>query len=122
MWLSFIPVVGKVVDAVAGYFQRRQEVALEKYKIDGQFDMAQIQALAEVAKARATDTVDRWGRRLFIYPTGIYYAAVLYDSTFRNLLPSNWTWRVLELPPDFKYWAGAVVAYLLVTTWRNRSS
>lgn len=111
--------IGTLISEIASYFRKIEDSKLEKYRIDGNYDIAHIQALAEIAKARNTDIVDRWGRWLFIFPTGIYYAAVLYDSTFRNLLP-DYTWRILALPEEFKYWAGAVIGYLLVTTWRNK--
>lgn len=111
--------ISQLVSSVLEYLEKREDVKLEKYRIDGKYDIAHIQALAEVAKLRSSDIVDKCGRWLFIFPTGVYYAAVLYDSTFRELLP-QYTWRVLALPEEFKYWAGAVLGYLLVTTWRNK--
>ena len=104
------------------YLNKKQDVALEKYKVDGEYDSTRIKTIGAVAIARATDVVDRWGRRLFIYPTGVYYALTLYDSAFRNILPAWMTWRTLELPEDFKYVMMAVVGYLLVTTMRRPSA
>lgn len=121
--------IGSVISAVLGFFNKgfdylnkKQDVALEKYKVDGSYDETHIKTLGMVAAARAADVVDRWGRRLFIYPTGVYYALTLYDSTFREVLPAWATWRTLELPADFKWVMMSVVGYLLVQTVRGRPS
>lgn len=119
--------IGAIVSGVTGlfkegiaYLNKKQDVALEKYKVDGNFDEAHVRTIGMVAAARASDTVDRWGRRLFIYPTGIFYAFTMYDSTFRNILPDWMTWRTLELPADMKWVMMSVVGYLLVNTFRRR--
>ena len=112
-------VIGSLTSGVFTYINKKQDVDLEKYKVNGQVDIEQIRAFTLVAQARAADTVDRWGRRLLIYPACIYDALVFYDSAFRSLIPT-WTWRVLELPPDFKYINLAVVAYLTVQVMRRR--
>ena len=121
--------IGSIVSGALGlfskgfeYLNKRQDVALEKYKVDGTYDIEHVKTIGAVAQARAADVVDRWGRRLFIYPTGVYYAFTLYDSTFRDLLPPWATWRTLELPPDFKWVMMSVVGYLLIQTVRGRAS
>jgi hypothetical protein len=116
MW--FIPLLSKILDIptmLSAYFYKKQDTDLEKYKVNGQFDITLIQARAAVATARAADTVDRWGRRLIIYPTGVWYALVVADSCLRNVLPAEWTWRVLALPPQLDYIPYAVVGYLLLS-------
>lgn len=119
-------VIGAIISAITGlvgkgfdFLNKRADVDLEKYKVDGEFDTTRIKALEAVSVARAADTTDRWGRRLFIYPTGVYYAFTMYDSTFRNYLPGDWTARTLELPDDFKWIVMSVVGYLLVNTLRR---
>jgi hypothetical protein len=71
MWLSLVSKILDIPAMVSAYFNRKQDIDLEKYKVNGQFDITLIQARAAVATARATDVVDRWGRRLIIYPTGV---------------------------------------------------
>lgn len=116
MWLlNLIPNILGLGKDLFAYLNKKQDVDLEKYKVDGQLDITTVQARGMVAAARAADTVDRWGRRLIIYPTGIWYALIVYDSVFRKLLPDAFTWRILDLPPGLQYIPYAVVGYLLIT-------
>jgi hypothetical protein len=114
-WLNVLNLLPNLVDLAKTWINKKADVDLEKYKVNGQFDLTLIQARAAVATARAADVVDRWGRRLIIYPYGIWYSLVVYDSCFRNLLPAGWTWRVLALPPQLDYIGYAVIGYLLLS-------
>jgi len=113
--LDILNIVPSLIDLGKTWINKKEDTALEKYKVDGTFDITLIQARAAVAAARAADTVDRWGRRLFIYPSGIWYALVVYDSCFRMVLPEWATWRVLALPPQLDYIPYAVIGYLLLS-------
>ena len=125
MWfLSFIPVIGKIADAWSAHDQKRQDVALEKYKVDGtvnaeliRSDVEVIKARVDLAKARSNDTVDRMGRRLLIYPTGIWFTAIVTDSLIHRIF--DYPYRVEALPSNLEYIPYAVVAYLLVTAFKK---
>src|SRR5688572_8293673 len=128
MWfLSAIPIVGKAFDAVSSYYNKKQDVDLEKYKVKGQIDIASvnadvaiIQARAELAKAMKDDPVNKWGRRLVLYPTGLWYALIVWDSVARNnSLLEAYRWEILALPSNLDYIPYAVIAYLFVTSFRR---
>ncbi len=125
--LSLLPGIGDVAKGVTDYLNKKQDTALEKYKVDGvvnteamRQDTEVIKARADLAKATAGDPVNRWGRRLFVYPTGVWYTVILYDSTFRALLPDWATWRPLAIPSNLDYIPYAIIAYLFVTAWRGK--
>lgn len=113
--LDILNIVPSIIDLGKTWINKKADVELEKYKVNGVFDVTLIQARAAVAAARAADTVDRWGRRLIVYPTGVWYTLIVADSCFRNALPADWTWRILALPPDLAYIPYAVVGYLLLS-------
>lgn len=122
--LSLIPFVGKLVDAWSAHDQKKQDVVLEKYKVDGtvnaeliRSDVEVIKARVDLAKARSNDTVDRNGRRLFIYSTGLWFTAIVIDSLLHRAL--TYDYRVEALPPNLEYVPYAVVAYLLVTSFKK---
>ena len=125
MWfLSFIPVIGKLFDAWSAHDQKKQDVVLEKYKVDGtvnaeliRSDVEVIKARVDLAKARSNDTVDRWGRRLLIYPTGVWFSAIVGYCLLHPYFPGILS--VLALPPNLEYIPYAVVAYLLVTAFKK---
>ena len=128
MWfLSLLNPLGKVIDLVSSYINKRQDVGLEKYKVNGQIsiknieaDISIIQARAELAKALKDDPASKWGRRLLIYPTGIWYSLIVWRSIVQeHETLSEYSWVIKALPPNLDYIPYAVVAFLLVTAWRR---
>lgn len=119
--------IGTAISTVLGlakesfaYLNKKQDVGLEKYKIDGIVKTELIQADVEISKINSRRIVDQFvylGFRictyLVIFPTALWFACGMYDSTFRNLLPDYMTWRTLELPADMKIMAGAALTYIL---------
>jgi len=119
-------IVSGVISPLAQAYNKAQDVSLEKYRVDGTVnveamrqDTEIIRARVDLAKAMKDDPTTRWGRRLFIYPVGIWFALIVYDSAFRGLLPSELTWRVLALPGNLDYIPYAIVAYLFVSAWKK---
>lgn len=128
-WLSAIPVVGKLFDSVTAYFNKKQDVILEKYKVDGQVnielmktDLNLIQAQKELRIASKDDPGIQIAMWLFLVPSGVWYAAYMWDSTFRTVMP-DYTWRVLS--PEAEVWKilMIIVGYLFLSTvkqvWRK---
>lgn len=112
--------VASLISMFTSIFTKGKEVDLEKYKIDGKVDIAEVQARAEVAKERAVDTVDKWGRRLLIYPTGVRFALIAYMSAFmENSYIKPFTWVVHDLPKSIEYIPYAVVGYCLISVARR---
>jgi hypothetical protein len=127
MWLlSFLNPISKVIDVVGAYVNKRQDVDLEKYKVNGQVNVKAmetdrdiIQARAALAEARAKDAADGLGRILLTWSIGVYSAAYLYGLVFHNKLPK---WILLDPKPldtNMTYLFMAVIAYLLVTSWKG---
>lgn len=124
MWA--IPFIGPIINGITGYFNKKQDVDLEKYKVNGEInveamkqDTAIIQARAELLAQAMQHRGIRIAQYLFIYPIGVWFALVMYDSAFRNLIP-GWTWVVLAPPPKFEYYIMAVFAYLFATAWKGK--
>lgn len=113
MWSILKTVLG-FVPAVFEYLNKKQDIDLEKYKVDGTVDITAIKAMAELQAVLRDDPVLRWGRRLFIYPVGVWWSVIVYDSVFRNLLPAWATWRVLALPPNLEYIVYAITGFLFL--------
>lgn len=123
-----------IVSAILGlakeglsFLNKKQDVDLEKYKVDGVVKTELIQADTDMFRARTARIVAQFtyfGFRLctylVIFPTAVWFAVGMYDSTFRNLLPDYMTWRTLELPTDMKVTAGLVFTYLLAEKWINK--
>jgi hypothetical protein len=114
-----------VLNPVFEWLGKREDTALGKYKVDGEVSVEAMKTDIEVIKARTAlaealkdDPTMKWGRRLFIYPTGVWYTSIIIYCVFHNRLP-DYTWKILALPPSIEYIPAAVVAFLLVTAWRK---
>lgn len=128
MWfLSAIPVIGKIADAIASYFNKKQEVDLEKYRVKGNIDIksieadvAIIQARAKLAEAMKDDPATKVARIWVLVPASVYFGVSFYYLTFKNLLPPVLIWQPLALPSELNYLVYAIIGYLFVTAWRGR--
>lgn len=128
MWfLSAIPVLGKVADAVASYFNKKQEVDLEKYKVKGTVDIkaidadiAIIQARAKLAEVLKDDPGTKVARLWVLVPASVYFGVTFYYLTFKNLLPPVLVWQPIPLPTSLDYLVYAIIGYLFITAWRGR--
>lgn len=128
-FLSFIPIIGKFFDSATAYFEKKEDVALEKYKVDGtvniemmKTDLNLIQAQKELRLADKDNPGVQVATTLFLVPSGVWYACYMWDSTFRGLIP-DWTWRVLTPEADVWKILMVIVGYLFLSTvkqvWRR---
>lgn len=128
-WLSLVPVVGKLFDSTTAYFNKKQDVALEKYKVDGtvdiemmKTDLSLIQAQKELRLAEKDAPGVRVSMSLILVSTAVWFTLYMWDSSFRGIIP-DWTWRVLT--PEAEVWKIMMVAvgYLFLNTvkqvWRR---
>lgn len=118
-FLSFIPIIGKAFDALSAYALKKQDVALEKYKVDGTVNVDLINQDVEVIKARQallTAGQQYLGIRLmqygFVYPLIAWFIGIviycLFHPYFPEILP------VLAFPEPLDQWAGWMVMYLFL--------
>lgn len=123
-----------IVNAILGlakeglsFLNKKEDAAVEKYKVDGKVDVAAMQQDTEIIKARAAlaaalkdDPVVRWGRRLFIYPVGVWFSLIVYRSIFQeHPVMEQYTWVIKALPDNLHYIPYAVVAFLFVSAWKK---
>jgi len=129
--LSLIPqglnILGTGVTGIFSWLNKKQDVDLEKYREDGKVNVKQIDADVSVIQARTAlalalkdDATSKWGRRLFIYPTGAWYSLVVWRSIVQeHSWLHEYSWVVKALPNNLDYIPYAVVAFLLVTAFRG---
>lgn len=77
-------IFGPLTTAVQTYLNKKQDVDLEKFKVDGQVDMTLVNgqiAIINAQRALLQDGVKDRGTRylqyLFGYPLGVYYAKII---------------------------------------------
>jgi hypothetical protein len=112
-WLSFIPVIGQIANAVSGYFNKKLDTDLEKYKVDGKIDETLISAEVAIIQAKANASSHlNFAHYLFIVPTGVYYACILFDAVTEALF--GWDWDVQPLGGWAAFTAQLIISFLFL--------
>lgn len=107
-----------LVAPITALLTKKEEVKLEKYRVDGNYDVEALKrdleatkVFVELQKTNREDPTIRWGRLLFIIPTGIWYSAIVWYCILRKPFLDD-SWQVLALPPNLEYIPLAVIALL----------
>jgi hypothetical protein len=118
-WLSVIPIVGKLFDSVSAYYVKKQDIALEKYKVDGTVNVQAIRADTEVIKAQKELQQARQqylGTRImqygFVYPLMFWFTSIVFYCVFHPYFSS--IKPVLAFPDPLNTWAGWMIMYLFL--------
>lgn len=112
-------VIGPVTTAITAVANKKADVSLEKYRIDGTVDQSLITsdiALMGAQKSLLMAGIAYRGVRfmqyVFVYPLGLWWSAIIFDSIFHEFF--KYSYRVEALPPPLNTWAGWMVAYLFL--------
>nr|WP_319513376.1 hypothetical protein [uncultured Cohaesibacter sp.] len=96
--------------AIKGYFTKKQDVDLEKYKVDGRVSEKALDTALEVEKARANQRISdnstwvtRMIRPLFAAPLIYYVWAIVIDSVHGDGT------NVLAVPDFLQKWFGLII-------------
>lgn len=125
--LQGLPLVGKAFDTFDNYTKNKMNTDLEKYKVKGQIDTEAMRQDTAVIEARTNligvmkdDPASRWGRRLIIYPWGVWFTCVTIRSILQDSPYEQYTWVVKAYPDNLQYIGYAIIAYLLGTAYKGR--
>lgn len=77
-------ILSPILNTITAIYTKKEDVNLEKYKVDGKVDtnliageVAIINAQRELLEVGVKDKGTRWLQYLFGYPLGIYYAKII---------------------------------------------
>ena len=117
-------IISPITNTITAIFTKQEDVSLEKYKVDGQVnvaliqaDTARIQAQQNLNQTLSSYTLDRWMRYGMVVPVIVWFATYMYDSTFRELLPGWATWRVLTPEPQIMAYITAIFGFYFLHSW-----
>lgn len=130
--LAALSSVSGIATTVFGYFSKKADIGLEKYKVDGKVDEALvsadvslIQAQRDLQLAQNPYRGYRYLHYLFGYPLGIYWTLYLFDKVtekapgFEKIL-----WDVEPITGDYLIWASVIMGGLFIHSatagrWRS---
>lgn len=113
MWklLAFLP---SLLSGGLEYLNKKQDVNLEKYKVDGKIDEALVSAEIAIIQARASVLPHlTWLHYGFGSVALIYWTAIVYDALTEKLFPSV-HWDVMSLDGLAGVTFNAVVGFLFL--------
>lgn len=119
--LSFIPILGKALDAWQTFEAKKLDTVLEKYRIDGQIDQALIAALNSIALAKMELLKNKFIVALQIFlaaPVGIFFwKCIVWDKVLG--------WGTTDpLGGDIQTWAMMIMAFLFANSaleaWKRK--
>jgi hypothetical protein len=124
--MSFISDIARglsegVLSPLFSWLNKKEDVTLEKFKVNGQVDMSlveaykvQLQARKEVLLATQNHASGRFMQYLFVYPLGFWFASIVFYCIFHPYFPE--IKPVLDLPPVLKEWGGYIVGFLFLVS------
>ena len=125
MWQIIQGIISGVLSPLFSWLNKKEDVSLEKYKVNGQGDISAmvqdtkiIEARASLAAAMRGDKPTSFARGAFMFLTAGWYAGIVWDCFMRGMNP-EWIINIKALPPNIEYIPYAIVAYLFVTAWKK---
>ena len=130
MWSIISSVISGVLSPLFTYLNKKEDVNLEKFKVNGEVDKTLVAGYVEQLKTRRDLLIEqqktaggRWMHYLFVYPLGFWFAAIIFYCIFHPYFPS--IKPVLDVPPIIKEWGGYIVGFLVlvskIDTWVRRT-
>lgn len=79
-------IIGPITTTITAIYTKKEDVSLEKFKVDGKVDIAVVEAQVAIVQANATLLNNQWSRVLqamFAVPLAVYYGkCILWDKVF----------------------------------------
>lgn len=108
---GWLPIIGPIIDGIVSIFNKRADAAVEKYKVDGQVDIAKVEAQTSLVLAFKDDITVRLARDIIMFPTCIWTALVIWDKIVVLSHPEL-VWGVRDFEGTLVYLPYAVLAFL----------
>lgn len=123
--LSWIPLIGPIIDGIVSIVKGQQDTTVEKYQEDTKrigtettADVSVIQARAQVAIAMKDDIGTRLCKDLVMFFGSLHTGFLFWDHIFAA--HPSFVFGVTEMGPTLQYIPYAIIAYLFVTAYRGR--
>lgn len=114
MWATLLglpTLISQALGTATAYFNRKLDIDLEKYKVNGQIDEVRLKAAMESMAAEREYLGSRAMRYVFVYPLGFWWIALIINQLVRDFLPFTWN---VHTVPILDNWGGIIIAYLFL--------
>ncbi len=124
MFLTWLPIIGPIIEGIVGIVKGQQDVSVKKYQEDTKRQGKETDADVAIINSRAEVSIaqDSIGNRLMrdtvMYPVAVHTFMTYWDAIF--LKHTDFIFGVGPVPEKLEYIPYAVIAYLFVTAYRGR--
>ena len=94
--LSWIPVLGPIIQGIVSIFSKVQDKEIVKYKVDGTVDIEAMRASASTIHDLKDDIGVRLSRDLIMFPGSVWCSLYLWDKIVAHHYPTL-VWNVASL-------------------------
>lgn len=121
--LTWIPLLGPIIEGVFGFLNKRQDNALAKFKIGTEADVEDAKTSARIIEATQDDIGIRLMRDAVCFPVVVWSMLIGWDTIIANRW-HDWMWHVEKYPDSVAYLPYAVLIFLLgnvgINAWKRR--
>lgn len=121
--LSWIPLLGPIIEGLFGFLNKRSDNALEKYKTGVNADTENAKTSASIIEATQDDIGIRLMRDAACLPVVVWSMLIGWDTIIAKKWPYL-MWHVEKYPDSVAYLPYAVLIFLLgnvgINAWKRR--
>jgi|SRR5882672_9706172 len=121
--LTWIPLLGPIIEGVFGFLNKRQDNALAKYKIGTEADTEDAKTSASIIESTKDDIGIRLMRDAVCFPVTVWSMLIGWDTIIAKRWP-DLMWHVEKYPDSVAYLPYAVLVFLLgnvgINAWKRR--
>lgn len=118
-------VISPITNVVGGYLNKKQDVDLEKFKVDGRVDLQLIQAHVDILRLSAELLKGKWMIRLqvaFGAPLAAYYAKCIVWDKMLGSITHGHTDPLDGFIAQYSTWiVGFLFLHSAVTSWTRKT-
>jgi hypothetical protein len=123
MLLSWIPILGPIINGIVSIVSKLSDTAVAKAKIDSTVTIAAMETSERTIRDTQDDLGVRLTRDLIMFPVAIWTAIITWD----NIVVKNWKWLYIPVapyPPVLAFLPYAVITFLFgwtaINLWKRK--
>lgn len=121
--LTWIPLIGPIIEGVFGFLNKKQDNALAKFKIGTEADTEDAKTSARIIEATQDDIGIRLLRDLLLVCPVVWSALIGWDTIVALRFPEL-KFHVADYPEGVRYMPYAAITFLLgnigINAWKRR--
>lgn len=108
--LSWIPLLGPIIDGIVSIFTKVEDTKLGQYKVDGEVFTQTVQSSTQITLAFLHDIPVRLARDIIMFPGSVWCGLYIWDKIMAHRYP-HLVWVVSPLDGPMVYLPYALMTF-----------